>query len=141
MFNTQILTHLGIYFPRTLTARLNLVLVPIYTPFLPKTPLFSGKLEHQGVFGKCLGLFWERKEIFSTIFLCPFCFLVCIYIESSILYLVCPCGSVQDSRLDLTSTGSPWCFCYGHDDRCMNPVKTQSQVLGPRWTLNTSESP
>lgn len=62
--------------------------------------------------------FWGRVWAYSgkeRSFWLLFCFLVCAYMEPSMLYLVCPWSSIQDSRLDLTSDGSPWCFPPGHN--------------------------
>lgn len=76
MFNNSIQFYsFGHIFSRTLITYLNFVLVPIH--LLPKIPHICW-LEFQGVLGKYLGLFWDRKEIFSTIPFVRICFLACI---------------------------------------------------------------
>lgn len=89
---------------------------------------------------KCLGLFWKREIFSAIVFMSIFLSYLHIHRVLNILPSL-PCGSMQDSRLDLLSDGSLWCFHHGHDDQSVNPMKTQSQALGTRWTLDTSESP
>lgn len=54
-----------------------------------KTPLFSSQLEPQGVFGN-VWVYSGKERSLVPLFSCLSSFLICIYTESSIFYLVFP---------------------------------------------------
>ena len=125
--------NLGMDFPRTLTTRLNFVLVLIYTPFVPRTPLSSGVHNLRGSLGSVLAYSGGERSSLSLFFLYASCSLVCMHTELSALYLVCLWGDIQESRPD-------WCQISlvlppeAWNDQSTKLVKTEAPT-DRFWTL------